>query len=62
MPLVVRRVSVVGRLREVTAFAHAAHDEESLCDSKLVELFSMKVCDFLVNLVVSHDSYCKTNV
>ncbi|KAF9798072.1 hypothetical protein SFRURICE_016462, partial [Spodoptera frugiperda] len=31
------------RLRDVTASAHAAHDEESLCDSKLVEFFSIYV-------------------
>uniref|UniRef100_A0A2H1WY78 SFRICE_030821 n=1 Tax=Spodoptera frugiperda TaxID=7108 RepID=A0A2H1WY78_SPOFR len=29
------------RLRDVAACAHAAHDEESLYDSKLVELFSI---------------------
>ncbi|KAF9795979.1 hypothetical protein SFRURICE_010076 [Spodoptera frugiperda] len=29
----------LGRLRDVAASANAAHNEESLCDSKLVELF-----------------------
>uniref|UniRef100_A0A2H1WCE8 SFRICE_028109 n=1 Tax=Spodoptera frugiperda TaxID=7108 RepID=A0A2H1WCE8_SPOFR len=33
--------STTSRLRDVAASAHAAHDEESLCDSKLVELFSI---------------------
>ncbi|KAF9809282.1 hypothetical protein SFRURICE_015745, partial [Spodoptera frugiperda] len=31
------------RLRDVATSAHAAHDEESLCDSKLVELFSINI-------------------
>uniref|UniRef100_A0A2H1W3P9 SFRICE_015494 n=1 Tax=Spodoptera frugiperda TaxID=7108 RepID=A0A2H1W3P9_SPOFR len=30
-------------VRLLTASAHAAHDEESLCDSKLVELFSINL-------------------
>uniref|UniRef100_A0A2H1V6Q8 SFRICE_024490 n=1 Tax=Spodoptera frugiperda TaxID=7108 RepID=A0A2H1V6Q8_SPOFR len=31
------------RMRDVAASAHAAHDEKSLCDSKLVEHFSINV-------------------
>ncbi|KAF9820077.1 hypothetical protein SFRURICE_015146 [Spodoptera frugiperda] len=31
------------RLRDVAASAHAAHDEESLCDSKIGELFSINL-------------------
>uniref|UniRef100_A0A2H1WEQ5 SFRICE_024406 n=1 Tax=Spodoptera frugiperda TaxID=7108 RepID=A0A2H1WEQ5_SPOFR len=30
----------IDRLRDVTAFAHVAHEEESLCHSKVVEFFS----------------------
>uniref|UniRef100_A0A2H1VIB3 SFRICE_005546 n=1 Tax=Spodoptera frugiperda TaxID=7108 RepID=A0A2H1VIB3_SPOFR len=33
----------LGMLSDVAASAHAAHDEESLCDSKLVELFSINL-------------------
>ncbi|KAF9794683.1 hypothetical protein SFRURICE_019561 [Spodoptera frugiperda] len=33
------------RLREVAASAYAAHDEKSLCDSKLVEFFSINLRD-----------------
>ncbi|KAF9824072.1 hypothetical protein SFRURICE_020338, partial [Spodoptera frugiperda] len=36
------------KLRDVTAFAHAAHKEESLCDSKLVELFSINTLNAVV--------------
>ncbi|KAF9815732.1 hypothetical protein SFRURICE_009249, partial [Spodoptera frugiperda] len=32
---------LLSRLRDCAASAHAAHDEKSLCDSKLVELFSI---------------------
>ncbi|KAF9803984.1 hypothetical protein SFRURICE_019180 [Spodoptera frugiperda] len=34
---------LMSRLRDVAASAHAAHNEEYLCDSKLVELFSIYV-------------------
>uniref|UniRef100_A0A2H1V553 SFRICE_012223 n=1 Tax=Spodoptera frugiperda TaxID=7108 RepID=A0A2H1V553_SPOFR len=33
-------------LRDVAASAHAAHDEEFLCDSKFVELFSINNAEF----------------
>ncbi|KAF9796050.1 hypothetical protein SFRURICE_006829 [Spodoptera frugiperda] len=35
--------TVQSMLRDVAASAHATHDEESLCDSKLVELFSINI-------------------
>uniref|UniRef100_A0A2H1WEE1 SFRICE_030476 n=1 Tax=Spodoptera frugiperda TaxID=7108 RepID=A0A2H1WEE1_SPOFR len=35
----------LGGLHDVAASAHAAHDEESLCDSKLVELSTINISD-----------------
>ncbi|KAF9797479.1 hypothetical protein SFRURICE_005955, partial [Spodoptera frugiperda] len=41
------------RLRDVAASAHAIHDEESLCDSKLVELFSINVRGKVIQCLLS---------
>ncbi|KAF9793673.1 hypothetical protein SFRURICE_002332 [Spodoptera frugiperda] len=42
------------------ASAHAAHDEESFCDSKLVELFSINVLHRNVRLFITHGGLLST--
>ncbi|KAF9801013.1 hypothetical protein SFRURICE_006056, partial [Spodoptera frugiperda] len=48
----------VSRLRDVAASARAAYDEKSHCDSKLVELFSIK---YINSLVVARQLLCRVS-
>uniref|UniRef100_A0A2H1X2C7 SFRICE_026171 n=1 Tax=Spodoptera frugiperda TaxID=7108 RepID=A0A2H1X2C7_SPOFR len=47
---------------QVTASAHAAHDEESLCDSKVGELFSINLHSYSRDAAEEHSGLASTGI